>query len=101
RYPEVTTAVAGGLDVENHRTGRVVDLVLNGSLDLGIVRADAVTAELEAAPFPTLRYSLMVPRDVLPDKSATAIKAVKRLPFVCIDGDGRFVRNVTRLLESN
>ena len=101
RYPEVLSTVAGRLDVENHRTNKIVELVLSGGLDLGVVRTDAVTEELEAAPFPTLRYALMVPRSVLPDKSATAIREVGELPFVLIDGDGRFVRSVIRLMERN
>lgn len=101
RYPEVLSAVAGRLDVENHRTTEIVELVLSGGLDLGVVRTDAVTEELEAVPFPTLRYALMVPRSVLPDKSATGIRAVEELPFVLIDGDGRFVRSVVRLMDGN
>lgn len=101
RYPEVLSAVAGRLDVENHRTNRIVELVLSGGLDLGIVRTDAVTNELEATPFPSLRYVLMVPRSVLPDKSATGITSAGELPFVSIDGDGRFVRNVDRFMEEN
>lgn len=101
RYQEVLTAVGGRLDVENHRTNRIIELVLNGDLDLGVVRSDAVTDDLEATPFPPLRYTLMVPRCVLPDKSATGIRSVRELPLVLIDGDGRFVRSVTRLLAQN
>lgn len=101
RYPEVLSTLGGRLDVENHRTNRIVDLVLSGGLDLGIVRSDAVTEELEATPFPTLRYALMAPRSVLPGKSALGITSVGELPFVLIDGDGRFVRSVIRLMEQN
>lgn len=101
RYTEVLSAVGARLDVENHRTNRIIELVVSGGLDLGIVRTDAVTSELESVPFPTLSYVLMVPREVLPDKSATGIKNVKELPFVILDGDGQFVRNVTRLLEGH
>jgi DNA-binding transcriptional LysR family regulator len=101
RYSEVLLTVDGRLDVENHRTNRIIELVLSGGLDLGIVRSDAVTDELEATSFPALRYALMVPRRVLPDKSATGIRSVGELPFVLIDGDGRFVRSVIRLMEQN
>lgn len=101
RYPEVLSAVGSQVDVENQRTSRIIEMVENGSLDLGIVREDAVTAEVESEAFPTLKYVLMVPRAVLPDKSATGIREVRRLPMVLIDGDGRFVRNVERLIERN
>jgi DNA-binding transcriptional LysR family regulator len=101
RYPEVLSAVSSRMDVENHRTTKIIEMVENGSLDLGIVRADAVTDEIESEPFPTMKYVLMVPRAVLPEKSATGIREVRQLPMVLIDGDGRFVRNVERLIERN
>ena len=101
RYTELTTAVGARIDVESHRTERIVEKVLTGGLDLGIVRADAVTPELESFEFPALTYSLLIPRDILPDKSAAGLRAVKTLPFVLIDGDGRFVRGVKTLLEKN
>lgn len=101
RYAELVTAVGARIDVESNRTERIVEKVLNGGLDLGIVRADAVTPELESFEFPALAYSLLIPRAILPDKSAAGLRAVRTLPLVLIDGDGRFVRGVRALLEKN
>lgn len=101
RYSEIVSSVGSQVDVENQRTKSIIEMVEDGRLDLGIVRTDGVTAEVEGEPFPTLKYVLMVPRAVLPDKSATGIREVRRLSMVLIDGDGRFVRNVERLIEQN
>jgi DNA-binding transcriptional LysR family regulator len=101
RYAEILEAAGGTLDIKNHRTADVIELLKNGDIDLGIVRSDAVTDELEQFPFLTLQYVLVVPRRILPDKSSSGIQNVSELPFVLIDGDGRFVNGVSRLLVAN
>lgn len=101
RYAEILSAVGSPMDVENHGTAKIIEMVENGSLDLGIVRADAVTVEMECQPFPTLKYILVVPRALLPDKSSTGIREVHQLPIVLIRGDGTFVRAVEHLIEQN
>ena len=101
RFPEVLAASGGPVDVGTFRTASIVDRLESGQLDVGIARADAGGDGLERLAFPTLRYVLMVPRSVLPDKSAAGIHAVGVLPFVMLTGDGQFVSNVERVAKAN
>lgn len=101
RFTEVVSAAGGPVEMQNHRTSEVVSHLENGQLDLGIIRADARSDALELLPFPVLRYVLMVPRALLPEKSAAGILSVGLLPFVSITGDGQFVRTATKVIEAS
>lgn len=101
RFPEVLTAVGGPIDIESRSTGEILEKLEAGRLDLGILRDDAVSEEIEAYPFATLTYALVVPRSFLPDKSATGIKEVDVLPMVGLTGEGQFVRRMERVLAKN
>jgi len=101
RFPEVLAASGGSVDVGTFRTAAIIERLESGLLDVGIIRADAASEDLERLPFPTLRFALMVPRSALPDKSAAGIQNARRLPFVMLTGDGLFVRNVERVSKAN
>lgn len=101
RFPEVLVASGGAVDVVTYRTAAIIERLESGQLDVGIIRADATSDDLERLPFPTLRYVLMVPRSELPDKSAAGIKNARVLPFVMLTGDGLFVRSVERVSKAN
>lgn len=101
RLAEILSTAGAPVEIENHRTNEIVSRLESGQLDLGIIRNDAKNDALEILPFPTLRYVLMVPRAVLPDKSAEGIRAVRLLPFVLLSGDGQFVQGVERLFKTN
>lgn len=101
RLAEILSAAGVPVGVENHRTNEIISRLESGQLDLGIIRRDAISDNLEILPFPTLRYILMVPRSVLPDKSAEGIRAVRLLPYILLTGDGQFVQGVDRLFKAN
>jgi len=101
RFPEVLVASGGSVDVGTYRTSAIIERLENGQLDVGIIRADAASDDLDRLTFPTLRYVLMVPRSVLPDKSAAGIQNARTLPFVMLTGDGLFVRSVERVSKAN
>jgi DNA-binding transcriptional LysR family regulator len=101
RFPEVLVASGSTIDVGTYRTSAIVERLENGQLDVGIIRADAGSDALERLAFPALRYLLMVPRSELPDKSPAGIHAAGTLPFVMLNGDGRFVRNVKTITDAN
>ena len=101
RFPEVLVASGGSVDVGTYRTSAIIERLESGQLDVGIIRADAASDELERLPFPTLRYTLMVPRSALAGKSAAGIKNVRVLPFVMLTGDGLFVRSVEQVSKAN
>ena len=65
------------------------------------MRSDAVAPELEVEPLATLSYALIVPRSILPDKSATGIDRVKELPYVQLDSDGDFTRRMDQLFAEH
>jgi len=62
RFPEVLVASGGSVDVGTFRTSAFIERLESGQLDVGIIRADAASDDLERLPFPTLRFVLMVPR---------------------------------------
>jgi hypothetical protein len=101
RFPEVLAASGGAVDVGTYRTAAIIDRLESGQLDVGIIRADAASDELERLPFPTLRFVLMVPRSELPDKSAAGIMNARVLPMIMLTGDGLFVRSAERVAKAN
>lgn len=101
RLAEVLVAGGGFVDIVTHRTSAIIDRLESGQLDVGLIRSDAESDGLERLTFPTVRYVLMVPRSVLPDKSAAGIKNIRLLPFIMLTGDGRFVRSVELVAKTN
>lgn len=101
RLAEISNAAEGAIDFESARTDEVVAKLENGQLDIGIVRSDATRSSLRVLPFATMRYALVVPRSLLPGKSAAGIHDVQSLPFVFIAGDGQMVRRLGLVLEQN
>jgi|GEM_PF-817832 len=101
RLPEVLSAAGTAVEIGTHRTSEIVDRLERGELDVGIIRADAGGDALERLPFPTMRFVFMAPRSALPGKSAAGIHAVASLPFVMLNGDGRFVRGVEQVAKEN
>lgn len=101
RIPEVLSAVGGQLEIRTRPTDELVAQLSSGELDVGIFRADAASDELETFPFPGISYVLMVPRSLLPEKSATGIRNITTIPLILLTGDGRFVRLVERVITTN
>ena len=83
----------------NQRTGQCVEGVKDGRLDMAIVRKDAVDASLTALPCGLLRYCLVVPRKLLPGRTAAGLQHLGRLPFAMLSGDGVLARGVQLLAE--
>jgi DNA-binding transcriptional LysR family regulator len=82
-------------------TGDVIDGVRTGKFELGIVREDAVEESLASIGSGALDYAFVVPRNLLPGRSAAGIEQVKRLPVAAITGGGQFARNSLDLLKRN
>lgn len=101
RLQEVLATAQAQVEVSTHRSAEIVDRLVSGDLDVGILRADAGGDELERLAFPAMRYSLLVPRALLPGKSAAGIHSVGSLPFVMINGDPQFSRATELVAEKN
>jgi DNA-binding transcriptional LysR family regulator len=82
------------LEIATHRTEKAVDCVKNGTLDLAIVRKDAAKAPLRTAACGEMTYTLVVPRRLLPEKSAAGLRLLGVLPFGMITGDGVFTKGI-------
>lgn len=90
---------AQGIRFEFHTqdTARCLDSLRIGRLDLAIVRKDAVDDSMGVLPCGSMRYSLVVPRNLLPGRTAAGLEAVKSLPFALLTGDGVLASGVLKL----
>lgn len=100
--PEVLSAADRfTLEFRNYRTDDVVDRIKTGRLDIGIIRADAVQDAFAALPFVSLEYALVVPRSLLPEKSAAGIRHLGRLPVAVLASEGQFAQSASELASRN
>ncbi len=88
-------------EFHNLRTAEVVEQIKNGSIDIGILRADAATDAVSVLPFAPMEYVLIVPRSLLPGKSAAGIHHLSALPIGLLLSDGQFVSAVSDLTSRN
>src|SRR6185437_4256470 len=88
-------------DFRTCRTESAIGGIKDGTIDLAIVRSDAVDETLNIAATCSMNYKLMVPRSLLPGKSAAGFQMIKELPFALLNGDGTLMRRVQQLLAQN
>lgn len=86
-------------ECRNLRTNEIVRQLREGEIDIGILRHDADMEGLEAYPYSEIDYILLVPREILPGKSAAGIELLKELPIACLSGGGQFQRYVKEILK--
>jgi DNA-binding transcriptional LysR family regulator len=82
-------------------TEKAVRAVEDGSIDMAIVREDAVTESLKTLGAGVMDYCLVVPRTLLPGRSAAGFKMAKSIPFAVLAGEGALARQVTALANDN
>jgi DNA-binding transcriptional LysR family regulator len=80
-----------------HSTEESIDGVKAGQLDLAIVRKDVVDDSLNTVPCGAMKYALVVPRTLLPGRTAAGLETVKRLPFGLLTGDGVLAQGVLKM----
>lgn len=81
----------------NLRTNDIVTQLADGRLDFGLVRADAVSAELDRAPLGTLTYRLVVPQALVPAGRTSLRQALTEIPLVAQTGDGQFSQRLREI----
>lgn len=101
RMAEVTSAAGRPIDIHTLRTSDAVARLEAGSVDVAILRADAVTDGLATLPFPSLEYVLIAPRSILPERHGTTTGKLGVLPIVLLTGDGRFVQSAFKVAREN
>lgn len=82
-------------------TEQAVRAVEEGSIDMAIVRDDAVSESLTTLAAGVMDYCVVVPRIHLPSRSAAGFKMGKNIPFALLAGEGAVARQVTALAKDN
>jgi DNA-binding transcriptional LysR family regulator len=102
RLGEIQTALGSiRLDCQIGRTLEAVQGVKDGSIDLAIVRRTALDEDLASATCGKMDYRLVVPRALLPGRSAAGFELVRKLPMALLGGDGEFAKGVQALAAKN
>jgi len=91
--------LAGGVRLEflTKNTIQSVESVKAGHLDLAIVRREAADDSLRALPCGSLAYALVVPRKLLPSRTAAGFQLLQKIPFALLTGDGVLAKGVLAL----
>ena len=86
------------IELINLRSAEVSSGVLEGDLDLGIVRESACSPELGICKLGTLSYCLFVPKKLLSKANTTApVELLSKLPLARLAGDGEFNQMLSKL----
>lgn len=88
-------------NLRSMRTQRTLDALMNGTVDLGVVREDAVTDDFFTKPVGEIKYIWVFPRKLLPGRTAAGIYDAKRLPFALLAGDGKLARQIIEAAAKN
>lgn len=91
--------LAGSVRLEflTKTTMQSLESVKAGHLDLGIVRKEAADDSLSILPCGSLAYALVVPRKLLPGRTAAGFQLLQKLPFALLSGDGVLAKGVLDL----
>lgn len=89
------------VSLQNMRTGDIVDGLLTGRLDFGILREDAVVPDLTAKKIGMLRYALFAPHEAIRGLKGKNPDYLSELTFVGMTGGGLFQRQMEALAQSS
>jgi len=99
--PKISELVVGSnavrVELQTCRTEEAVRCIQDGSLDLAIIRSDAVDESFQSIPVGAIDYCLVVPRRGLPEKSAAAVGLMKEIPMALLRSEGMLARGVIEL----
>lgn len=84
----------------NFRTEKIVHAVQDGSLDLGVLRTDAVPKELRSSSLGTLRYKIFVPARLAEGRTTLTWMEALKLPFVGLEGEGQLMSKLRQTAEA-
>lgn len=99
--PKISEVILGSnavrLELRTCRTEDAVRCIQDGSLDIAIIRSDAVDESFQSIPVGAIDYCLVVPRRGLPEKSAAAVSLMKEIPMALLRSEGMLARGVVEL----
>ena len=87
-------------EYQNLRTLDAISRVQHGTLHFGLVREDAVPAGIESHFVAEMRYSLAVPRVILPQGRVEDVFLLRTLPIGILSSDGRLKQGIEDLARS-
>ena len=82
---------------QNETTSQVVQKLQRGEAEIGIMRESALTDELASIFLVETRYSLVVPRALLPEGSLYGWDQLRGLPTAMLRGGGEFASTLAEL----
>ncbi|HEY3899674.1 MAG TPA: LysR family transcriptional regulator [Chthoniobacter sp.] len=86
------------LVLESHRTNELVARLDEQRLDFGLLRADAVPKGLKAEPVCKIRYAIVVPERLVPQRGMLTLKnALFNCPHVAMGSDGQMNQRIQQL----
>jgi DNA-binding transcriptional LysR family regulator len=88
------------LSLRNLRTSAVLTALQEGSLDIGVLRSDAIPKELRGQPLGTLRYKIFVPARLTAGRQPFRWAEALKLPFVGLEGEGRLMVKLRQAAKS-
>ena len=74
-----------------------IEDIRDGRIDLAIVRKEAVDDSLMKLPCGSLAYALVVPRKLLPGRTAAGFQLLQKVPFALLAGDGVLAKGILAL----
>lgn len=85
----------------NLPTAEITKRLAEGSVDLGLVRKNAIGRSLKSVPLGRFKYSLFLPLELANSKghNAASMKVLDGLPLATLEGDGNFRRELAAVAE--
>src|SRR2546422_31391 len=82
-------------------TDKAVSALKDGSIDIAVVREDAVSDSVTTLNGGVMDYCLVAPRSLIPGRSAAGFKMAQNIPFAMLGGEGALAKQVAALAEEN
>jgi DNA-binding transcriptional LysR family regulator len=81
----------------NRTTDQCIEAVKAGQVDVAVVRKEASDESLNALPCGSLSYELVIPRKLLPGRTAAGFQLLQTIPFALLTSDGVLAKGVLGL----
>src|SRR5579862_1035884 len=85
---------------ENCPTQEAVQRLKSGRVEVGIIRDNAATDDLETSFLTRVSYRLVVPRQLLPQGHSGGLDCLRGLPMAILRGGGEFARTLATVTET-
>jgi len=86
-------------EFQTQRTAQLVEGVMTGRLDMIIIREDAADDSLKILPCGSMNYVFVVPRALVPGRTAAGFQLLPTIPFAMLSGDGILTKNILNLAK--